>query len=94
MAKGILLRSKEENKQIYESYKKYNPKYDLYSSWYAADLGETLRYLTTNKFEKTLKDQITQDLISKFYEIIASHITEVEEDSIKISRQIVNYQNS
>ena len=94
MAKGILLRSKEENKQIYESYKKYNPKYDLYSSWYAADLGETLRYLTTNKFEKTLKDQITQDLISKFYEIIASHITEVEEDSINISRQIVNYQNS
>ena len=94
MAKGILLKTKEENKEIYNGYLNENPKYDLYGYWYAADLGQIISHLTTSKFEKTLNSgPITQGLLEQSYKILADHIDELEEDPIKISRQIVKYKS-
>ena len=94
IAKGILLKTKEENKEIYRGYLTENPKYDLYRDWYAADLGQVISYLTTSKFERTLSaGPITQGLLEQSYKILADHIDELEEDPIKISRQIVKYKS-
>lgn len=89
--KGILLRSKPKNKELYQIYKELNPNYDFYSDWYLADLGETLRYLLTNKFKDTLKDYIDYESIEKSYNILKSNLKQLEENPIEISKKIIKY---
>lgn len=94
-AKGILLKSDPRNKELYEIYKKLNRKYDSYSDWYLADLGDILKYLTTERFDNELfRGHLTQKNIEQVYEILLRNIPLLEESPIKISRKIVNYPNS
>jgi len=91
-AKGILLKSDPRNKELYEIYKKSNPKYDFYSDWYLANLGGVLRHLSTEKFDSQLfKGHFTQKNIEQVYGMLSKHIPILEESPMKISKQIVNY---
>ncbi|MEK6907257.1 MAG: hypothetical protein AABW45_01900 [Nanoarchaeota archaeon] len=92
-SKGILLKSDPRNKELYKIYKKSNPKYDFYSDWYLADLGEVLKYLISEKFndDSLFKGHLTQKIIEQTYDILLKHIPSLEENPIKLSKQIVNY---
>ena len=67
------------------------PKYHIYPRWYLADLGETLRYLMSDKFENSFKNYINHELLEQSFSILKGHLHELEEDPILISKEIVNY---
>ncbi len=90
-ANGISVIANPKNKGLYEIYKKLNPKYHIYPRWYLADLGETLRYLMSDKFENSFKNYINHELLEQSFSILKGHLHELEEDPILISKEIVNY---